>query len=434
MRKGDFIKMGVKNLWRRKLRTTLTIIGVMIGAFSIIVMVSLGIAMSTNYEEQIMQMGSLTTITVSKYYSVQNEITGSYQPPKQKELDDSLVEQLKKIPHVQAVTPVTNISAIIKSGKYESWINIQGIDPDTIPYFEFPEIEEGKMLTSEDTTSLLVGYDSLYFYNPNASYNRYDPDAESPVDLFNDKLEITFDVYGDESTMPNYSKIKIAGKMVESGNEKDWSVYANIEQVLKWKKELKRAGVKTYDEEGYSQILVSVDNVKYVDEVQETIKSMEYGTSSLTDVLKPMQETSNTLQLILGGIGAISLLVSAIGIANTMIMSIYERTKEIGVMKVLGCLISDIRKLFLFEASMIGFFGGICGIGLSYLASYLLNKYGAQIGSALGGFGGGSGKISVIPLWLVLLALGFSVLVGILSGYYPARRATKIKALEAMRE
>ena len=115
-------------------------------------------------------------------------------------------------------------------------------------------------------------------------------------------------------------------------------------------------------------------------------------------------------------------------------MSIYERTKEIGVMKVLGCLISDIRKLFLFEASMIGFFGGMCGIGLSYLASYLLNKYGGQIGNALGGLGSGGGKISVIPLWLVLLALGFSVLVGIISGYYPARRATKIKALEAMRE
>jgi len=435
MRKGDFVKMGIKNLWRRKLRTILTIIGVMIGAFSIIVMVSLGIAMSTNYEEQIMQLGSLTTITVNKYYSPNDGMSnGAYQAPKQKELDDSLVEQLKKIPHVQAVTPVANISAQLKSGKYQTWINIQGIDSSTIPYFEFPEVEEGEMLNEEHTTELLVGSDSLYFYNPNASYNRYEPDAESPVDIMNDRLEITFDMNNAEERLPTYTKIKVAGKMVPTGNEKDWNVYANIDQVLKWKKELKRAGVKTYDEEGYTQILVSVDNVKYVDEVQETIKSMEYGTSSLSDVLKPMQETSNTLQLILGGIGAISLLVSAIGIANTMIMSIYERTKEIGVMKVLGCLISDIRKLFLFEASMIGFFGGMCGIGLSYLASYLLNKYGGQIGSVLGGLGGGGGKISVIPLWLVLLALGFSVLVGVISGYYPARRATKIKALEAMRE
>ena len=250
----------------------------------------------------------------------------------------------------------------------------------------------------------------------------------------NDKIEIAFDINNEEGRLPTYSKAKIAGKLETTGNEKDWNIYANIAQVEKWKKELKRSGSKSYNEDGYTSIWVSVDNVKNVEQVQKTIKDWEYGVSSLVDALKPMQETSNTLQLILGGIGAISLLVSAIGIANTMIMSIYERTKEIGVMKVLGCLISDIRKLFLFEAAMIGFFGGIAGILLSYLASFLLNKYGGQIGDALGGFGGGSGKISVIPIWLVLLSLGFSVFVGIVSGYYPARRATKIKALEAMRE
>ena len=96
-------------------------------------------------------------------------------------------------------------------------------------------------------------------------------------------------------------------------------------------------------------------------------------------------------------------------------------------------LISDIKKLFLFEASMIGLIGGALGIGLSYLASYLMNKYSVQIGSALG-IGTGGTDISVIPLWLVAVALGFAMLVGIISGYYPARRATKIKALEAIRE
>ncbi|MBQ7668170.1 MAG: ABC transporter permease [Clostridia bacterium] len=436
MRKSDFIKMGIKNLWRRKLRTILTMVGVMIGAFSIIVMVSLGIAMSKNFEEEIMQMGSLTTITVSKYYygdeNMMSMSSSTYTPPKQKELDDSLVAKIKKLPHVQAVTPINRISAKLKSGKYESWIDIQGIDPSTLEYFNFPEAEEGRLLTPEDTIELLVGADSCYFYNPNAGYTRWND--ESPVDIMNDKIEIAFDLYNEEDRLPTFSKAKIIGKMVATGNEKDWNIYANIEQVEKWKKDLKRSGTKTYDDAGYSSILVSVDNVKNVEQVQKTIKDWEYGASSLVDALKPMQETSNTLQLILGGIGAISLLVSAIGIANTMIMSIYERTKEIGVMKVLGCLISDIRKLFLFEAAMIGFFGGVAGILLSYLASYLLNKYGSGIGEAIGGIGGGSGKISVIPLWLVLLSLGFSVFVGIVSGYYPARRATKIKALEAMRE
>ena len=151
----------------------------------------------------------------------------------------------------------------------------------------------------------------------------------------------------------------------------------------------------------------------------------------MADNLNSMQETSNMLQLILGGIGAVSLLVSAIGIANTMVMSIYERTKEIGVMKVLGCLVTDIRKLFLFEASIIGFLGGGFGLAFSYGISYVLNKYAPQIGESLGIYSGYD--ISVIPVWLAVAALIFSVVIGVISGLYPAIKATRIKAIEAMR-
>ena len=112
-------------------------------------------------------------------------------------------------------------------------------------------------------------------------------------------------------------------------------------------------------------------------------------------------------------------------------MAIYERTKEIGVMKVLGCLVTDIRKIFLFEAMIIGFCGGMAGIGLSYLVSHLLNKYAPELGGLLG-FSNAS-TISVIPLWLATAAVVFAMVIGIISGLYPARRATKIKALDAIR-
>ena len=431
MRSKDFIKMGLKNLTRRKLRTSLTILGVVIGTFSIVVMMSLGIAMTEGFEEQIMQMGSLTTINVNKYYHADTGNSDEWTPGKEKELDDNLVSKLKEIPHVEAVTPIQYMSVKLISGKYESWSTLCGIDPEAFNYFDFPEIEEGRYLTTEDTDELLYSAHSAYFYNPKGSSMR--GDSDELVDIMNDRIKMTFDMGYTEGTKPKYYTAKFAGKMVESNGDKNGYLYVNIEQLKKWKKELKKAGIKTYDDDGYSQIWVSVDDVKYVEDVQEQIKAMEYGTYSLADMLKPMQETSNTLQLILGGIGAVSMLVSAIGIANTMVMSIYERTKEIGVMKVLGCLISDIKKLFLFEASMIGLIGGALGVGLSYLASYFMNKYSGQIGGALG-IGSGGSKISVIPIWLVLLALGFAMLVGIISGYYPAKRATKIKAIEALRE
>lgn len=433
MKSVDFVKMGFKNLWRRKLRTILTVMGVVIGTFSIIIMMSLGIAMTEGYKKELSEWGSLTKIEVNQYNYNYDESTG-YGVTEKQELNDTLVETLKGISHVRAVTPILTISANLKSGKYQSYISIRGIDPDTIQYFDFPEIAEGTYLSNDTPTALLFGNDACYFYNPHRTNWRYD--SESNVDLMNDKIKITFDSIYDDSKIPKYDKLEVAGILEESNSEFGYYAYGTIEQVKKWYKEQvknnKRSSTNTQkDSFSYESIWISVDDIKYVQEVQDQIKSMGYGTYSLADNLDSMQETSNMLQLILGGIGAVSLLVSAIGIANTMVMSIYERTKEIGVMKVLGCLVTDIRKLFLFEASIIGFLGGVFGIGLSYLASFLLNKYAPELGSVLGMYTGAD--ISVIPVWLALLALAFAVLVGIISGFYPAKRATKISALEAMR-
>jgi ABC-type antimicrobial peptide transport system permease subunit len=144
-----------------------------------------------------------------------------------------------------------------------------------------------------------------------------------------------------------------------------------------------------------------------------------------------MKQTARSIQLALGGIGAISLLVAAIGITNTMVMSIYERTKEIGIMKVIGASINDIKRLFLFESAMIGLLGGILGIGVSYLLSFLINKFGGNFGNFMGT--GMNSKISIIPIWLVFASLAFSALIGVISGYYPARRAMNISAIDAIR-
>ena len=423
--------MGFKNLWRRKLRTILTIIGVVIGTFSIVIMMSLGIAMSEGYKKQLSEWGSLTKIEVNRYNYSYNEDTGRGISEENK-LDDTLVETISSIPHVRGVTPILNVSATLKSGKYQSYITIYGIDAEMIKYFDFPEIEQGEMLSNSNPSSLLFGKNSCYFYNPKATSRRGDED--SPVDLMNDKIKITFDNTWGETT-PKYDKLTVAGVLSETNSEMGYSVYGNLEQVKKWYKDSKKNNNHSSTDKktdfSYQSIWVSVDDIKYVQSVQDEIKSMGYGCYSLADSLNEMQQTSNMLQLVLGGIGAVSLLVSAIGIANTMIMSIYERTKEIGVMKVLGCLVTDIRKLFLFEASIIGFLGGMFGIGFSYLVSFILNKYAPQIGSALGM--GTDYDISVIPAWLAIVSVCFAIGIGVISGFYPAKRATKIRALEAMK-
>ena len=134
------------------------------------------------------------------------------------------------------------------------------------------------------------------------------------------------------------------------------------------------------------------------------------------------------IQAVLGGIGAVSLFVAAIGIANTMMMSIYERTKEIGVLKVLGCSMGDIRSMFLIEAGFIGFMGGIMGMILSYGISWIVNQF---LGGALMGMEGGN--ISRIPPWLAGMSIVFAIIIGMLAGLFPAIRAMKLSPLAAIR-
>ena len=158
---------------------------------------------------------------------------------------------------------------------------------------------------------------------------------------------------------------------------------------------------------------------------------MGFQSYSLLDMLNTMKKTSRTLQAILGGIGAVSLLVAAIGITNTMVMSIYERTREIGVMKVLGADLKDIGTMFLLEAGLIGLGGGALGVAFSYVVSFLLNHLTA--GFMGGMMGGAPGQISIITPMLALSAMLFATMIGLAAGYLPARRAMHLSALDAIR-
>ena len=157
----------------------------------------------------------------------------------------------------------------------------------------------------------------------------------------------------------------------------------------------------------------------------KSIQDMGFSASSNKDLIDSAQKSLQIVELVLGGIGMVAFLVAAIGIANTMMMSTYERTKEIGVMKVLGCDMRDIQKLFLAEAGFIGLIGGLVGLVMTYGISIVLNHFTANMD-------GINGNISVIPWWLALAAVAFSTLMGMIAGYFPARRAMKLSPLAAI--
>ena len=186
---------------------------------------------------------------------------------------------------------------------------------------------------------------------------------------------------------------------------------------------------KPYKEIFYSQLLVNVDSMDHVVALQKALTDMGYDAYSQAEWVESEQKTMGYIQAVLGGIGAVSLFVAAIGITNTMMMSIYERTKEIGVMKVLGCDLRNIGSLFLMEAGFIGFIGGVIGLILSFILSVVINKVSAGANDYMNVSGG----ISYIPVWLVLLSLVFAVMVGMLAGFFPARRAMRLSPLAAIR-
>ena len=446
MRIIDLFVMGIRNLTRRKARTSLTIIGVVIGTFSIIIMMSLGIGMTDTYTKQIMQMGSLTQIDVYIPYRW-DESTGR---PIESDLkmDDKAVEMIRGIKGVKAVSPVWERQLKLVYGKAISWLYVRAMDLSVIDQFDMPPLQFGEWPTGPTYEGVILGQWDGQFHDPKKW-------EQVEVDFERDTIKYTFDMmYGEEhwggqdidKVSINFKPqpIKISGKFAESSKQESYSSYMDInllkDMYRQYIRKLPASERKNAEAEmqQYSGIKVSVNKLKDVGKVEDRLKEMGFQTYSLNDMVREMEKTARTLQLILGGIGAVSLLVSAIGIANTMIMSIYERTKEIGIMKVLGCLVTDIRRMFLFESTLIGFFGGVFGVILSFVTSFLLNKYGGGIFDSIGGGGYYYGeqvatKVSIIPFWLVIVALIFSLVVGMLSGYYPARRATKIRALEALK-
>jgi putative ABC transport system permease protein len=456
MNKIDLIKLALRNFTRRKTRSILTILGVLIGTASIVVMLSLGIGMNVSFENQLKSMGSLNIIDVSSWYY--QDLGNGMGQSKETVLDDKAIAKIEAIDGVEGVMPVLNTSLKLVAGKHVSYANIIGIDPDVLEAFDF-KVASGRLLDKSDTSALLFGSEAVYnFYNPKSSGMHYfyhggygEDRPEPPVDVLNDKMVMTFDMsYGERrqaggggmpggsNKQPKLYKTKGVGILEQSQDDKAWSVYMNIDYLKKIMKENQRAqggsggrggGTQSFDT--YQQAKVKVKDIDDVQKIQKQINDMGFGAYSLADILKGMQETSATLQTVLGGIGAISLLVAALGITNTMIMSIYERTREIGVMKVLGCVLGDLRNMFLFEAGLIGLIGGIAGLLFSYAASFILNKYAGGLFG--GGYMGGGDTISVIPLWLALASLVFSTLVGLISGFMPARRAMKLSALEAIK-
>lgn len=458
MKFRDLISMCLSNLKRRKGRTFLTILGVTIGTCSIVIMMSFGFGMNEQQNKMIESMGNLRQITVY---------------PQGEMIKDRDLESIRSIPGVAVISPKMNFSdesAALFAGSNDrykvDYANIVGLDFEVLKEMGLTVLEGEIPATATPRKPKIIAGENLAFsfadsLRPEGSntiapytdangvqffgYPGEDDDSitrnEPFFDISRTGLTLRLTSFDDPGSAGFRTPLEVAA-VVKS----DYTIiYETSEGLIMDINDMKDIRRSFYRDLGlpapaasYPEAVVIADDVRNVESIEKQITSLGFYTSSQQSMRKAMEESMRSAQLMLGGLGAISFLVAAIGIANTMVMSVTERTREIGIMKSIGCRIQDIRLLFLSEAALIGLLGGMFGILVSEIACALINLFTSQvpldsveaIWQALSGYGT---RLAVIPWQMIPVALLFAMAVGILSGYYPAQKATRISALEAIK-
>lgn len=469
MRWIDLLRMSSGNLKRRKLRTFLTILGVVIGTASIVVMISLGLGMQESMYREVEQSGGMTSLTVMGKQTeggMYNSMGGySDQEESDKYITDDVIKQLQQLEHVKSADPVLEASVIALKGKYIGYLQLKGVTQEAMEQQNMKLAPGGKLPDPDSANLELVFGNGVLtsFYEKSTNRGYWDTGELPDIDLLNDQMFLILDqdsyfqsqsagsgaavgdTGGDSSQGPARTAkkyvVKASGVVdgdVDAYNANYYYVYCDINKLADMLKKEFRGRVipgqpstksgKPYKQFVYTSASVQAEDIDDVDELSAAIRNMGFQVTTNAEYMESMKKQFAMVQAVLGGIGAVSLFVAAIGIANTMMMSIYERTKEIGVIKVLGCGLKNIKQMFLLEAAFIGFIGGVAGNILSFGLSFIINLLTGN-GSAMGL----DGNISYIPPWLVLASMAFAVFVGMAAGYFPALRAMRLSPLAAIR-
>ncbi len=436
MKPRDLFRYGCTNLFRRKTRTILTALSMAVGVMCIVVLISVGLGYEQAYRESIEAMGSLTKIDVTPANSDYGRTAV---------LNEKAVEAFRGIDGVEAVTPVLQQSAYIATGNFVNMVRVYGIDLSTAESFMLtPErgtiAEEGthlhpEVMFTDDVSAGLAN--KAKDWEP-----ALDEDGNPLVDLLEAPVRMTFDY----SNLTGEAKADTDGRALPSGNlynlrvtgicstlnnnftSSAFMAYDRLEEMVQANANYLGAATetKTAEEKAngptYDLVWVKVKNVNDVQRIVKLIRDTGLNTYSLNDMLETVRTQSRQIQGMLGALGAIAVLISAICVANTMMMSITERTREIGVLKVLGTVRRDISRMFLTEALIVGVIGGAAGLVLSFIAKWLIPVIFAS-----------RELRCVLPWWLAVCGVVFSGCVAIAAAWIPARKATLISPNEAIR-
>jgi putative ABC transport system permease protein len=452
---NDAIGLSLRNLRQSRLRTLLTTLGVAIGIASLAGMISLGIGMQDQVIGRFTQSGLFGSITVTSQADLPGGLAqlgqrgglrargarGERAPTGRSEvkLDDDAIKRISALQQVREVTPNLRLPVEATFGEFSSPV-IATATPmsskgegvfQTFAYGEFfrNESESACLLTldmaagiSEKDTGDLIGKMLTLSY----AASQKAPSGTNAEGIQVHRKEAQCRIAGIVERNPGgpapSGLLYVSGVMLTMGLARaiDEEIVANAQSLLR-----DPGAAKTY-----TALTVKMKQSQYTQDVEDDLRHMGFQAFSIDDALRGAKTAFIVLNIFLSLIGSIALTVSSLGIVNTMVMSILERTREIGIMKAIGASDNDIRWIFLGEASAIGLMGGLFGIALSWVVGHVIN-FGANL--YIQNQGGTPGTLFSLPLWLIAGAIAFSILVSLGAGSYPASRAAKLDPIQALR-
>lgn len=373
----DIFRISFGNLKRNRLRTVLTMSGVVIGIGTITLLVSLGFGLKKLALEKIVKLEALKIISVM--------------PSGDKaKLDDEVVDSFRKIDNVESVSPVKRSVATIDTNGNKSDQVLYGVDSRYIP-LENITITKGVPFESNDAHEALMSEDII-----------------SSLDLKEDELfnkGLALEVDGEKADY------RIVGTFSEKGIYVPYDI------------------IKTGDGE-YASIKIKTPDKIFVPQIKKTVESMGFNTSVIKDQSDAINKIFLVINIVLGGFGLVAFFVAAIGIFNTMTISILERTHEIGIMKAIGGDSKSVAFIFITEAALIGLMGGAIGLLSGWLISLGIN---AIINYLAESVGGTKTALFDMTFGFCFQVMIFSLLVSTFAGVWPARRAARLNPLDALR-
>lgn len=399
--------MAANILLHSRLRSWLTIIGIVIGVGSVVSIISLGDSMEQDIQSRLNDM-DLTTISITQGYTRAGGPWGgggSTSSDEDSELTDDDIDAIKNIDGILYVDgQISGTEDVIYAGESAS-ISITGVDPQVWQYMTTVEVESGRLLEPTDKNVAVIG-------------------SGLATDVFDREIGLN------QVITINGKSVRVVGILESEGGRSDSGIIMPIDAAVEI--------IEDAEKDVFDIISIKVESTEVVETVVEEIEEKlmisrqinneddrDFSVSSSLSMAESVSDMMGSMTLFLSAIAAVSLLVGAVGIANTMFTSVLERTKEIGTMKAIGAKNHDILMIFIVNSGLVGLVGGILGVACGAMATSLFPMLGVTMT-------GGSASIVLSPT-LMASGLGIAVVIGVVSGAIPAYRASKLKPVDALR-